>query len=636
MKMRKIMAAVMVSGTLLSLSACRTEPEVQLPKQIPYEALYKGASTEKHEAVKPGALVRASYGYLFNTEQGYNGFSYVAGRVEATRLLSWDGEAWAGDGASVKDGVVSSGAEPCGYLYQVPVEGRFTLEGTLRKETAGGNACSLEIYQNGVKIFPEAGTEFSVAGEDTVGKFFSLAAELKAGDELYFAVTGTNAYCNPAIVPQNGIHSLYTTGTKSGFYGDIHVYYHEDQVHLYHLWNYGTDTVLWEWDRQISTDMFRYQDASMDLSFVENHYMSPSPDLIDYPAYTGGRDCTKFYDADIDRYRYLALSYRPSENGNVSCALTLRTSRDSIGMDWSDPCIVLRDFPTSAHGEPECSQFKKIGNHWYLFTSVSGQTVHGVGTVQYFVGGEGQTIDEVDWLNAEPHYLDGEDLCVPQVEQIADRFYLYGWMPRVYNMGFWGGYKNLPREIYQRENGLLGSRMDPMATKLLNKGKYLDIEESTVETETGLAQVQLGAIRMIGKNNRVAVQKQLDSTFLQYRLDMQDSTQAGYSINCEGKEFRVLLLREGEKLYLQVDCPSDASHPVSSRLEIEPSEDGIYDIRCCIEGSILECFVNDTFALSARTSMFGKSYQAAFFSDAQASFTDIGVCRLAQMHDIYD
>ncbi len=636
MKLRRFWAAVMEACMLFLFTACQPEPVPQAPQQIAYEALYKGASTEKHEPVKPGSLVRASYGYLFNTEQGYNGFTYVAGQAGGTRQLSWDGEAWTGNGASLKNGVINAAAEPCGYLYQVPAEGRFTLEGTLRKEMADGNVCSLEIYQNGIKIFPEAGTDLSVAGEDTVGRYFSVTAALKTGDVLYFAVTGTNAYCNPAIVPSNGFHSLYTTGTKSGFYGDIHVYYHEEQVHLYHLWNYGTDTVLWEWDRQITTDMFRYRDASMDLSFVQNHYMSPSPDLIDYPAYTGGRDCTKFYDPDIDRYRYLALSYRSSSNGDVSCALTLRTSRDSIGMDWSDPCIVLRDFPSSAHGEPECSQLKKIGNRWYLFTGVSGQTIHGVGTAQYFVGGEGQTIDQVDWLNAEPHYLDGEDLCVPQVEQIADRFYLYGWMPRVYNAGYWGGYKNLSREIYQRENGLLGSRLDPMATKLLNRGKYLEVEESTAETEKGLAQVSAGAIQMIGINNRVAVQKPVDSTFLQYRLDMQNSTQAGYSIQCEGKEFRVLLLREGEKLYLQVDCPLDTSHPVSSRMEIEVAEDGVYDIKCCIEGSIIECFVDDTFALSARTAMFGKSYTAGFFSDAQASFTDIQICRLAQMHDIYD
>ncbi len=635
LQLKRSLTAVLAAMMML-LAACQPAQDIPEVTQIPYTALYNGASTQRHERVQPGQLVRASYGYLFNDQQGYNGFFYICGPVGATQELQWTDGRWSLGESSICNGVITSADEPCGYLYQVSAGGKTTLEGTLRKNTPGGDACTLEIYQNTMKIFPQSENAFTVEAEDTEGRYFSLEAELKAGDTLYFAVTGRDAYCNPAILPMNSVHSLYTANTKSGYYGDIHVYYHENQVHLYHLWNYGVGAAVWEWDRQVTTDMFRYTDASMDLSFVQNHYMSPAPDLIDYPDYTGGRDCTRFYDPDIDRYRYLALSYRNTGAGNTSCALTLRTSRDSIGMDWGDPCVVLRDFPTTAHGEPECSQLIKIGNRWYLFTSVSGQTVHGVGTVQYFVGEEGRTIDEIDWLHAEPHYLDGEDLCVPQVEGIADRYYLFGWMPRVYNAGYWGGYKNLPREIYQREDGTLGSRLDPLATALLNKGRYLDVDAGTAAVTAGLAHITREKISLIGRNNQVELCQQVGSTFLQFDLDMKDSDQAGYTISCEGKVFRILLSREGQTLYLQVDCPADRTHPISSRVEIEPEEDGIYEMKCVIEGGIIEAFVNDTFALSARTAMYGKNYTPGFFSSGQAKFSEIRICRLAQLHDIYD
>ncbi len=629
---KKILACILVLGAVACLSSCKEEaPPAPTDTNIPYEALYAGASTQIHDPVAPGQLTRASYGYLFNTQQGYNGFFYVAGSAGSTRQLTWNGSRWEDGAASLENGVISAGEEPCGYVYEASAAGSFRLEGTLASRGQSGG--SLTVYHNGEQIFPAEGVTFSVEGNDPIGRWFSCNVELKVGDTLYFAVKGEGIYCNPTIVPLHFRQSLYVTGTKSGFYGDIHVYYHNGQVHLYHLWNYGTDTAIWEWGRQVSTDMFRFADASMDLSFVQDHYMALSPDLIDYPAYVSGRDCTKFFDPDIGRYRYLALSYRPSQ-GDTSCALTLRTSRDAIGMDWSDPCVVLRDFPTGQHGEPECSQLKKIGDRWYLFTSVSGQTAHGVGTVQYFVGGEGQTIDEVDWQSLEPHFLDGEDLCVPQVEAIADRYYLFGWMPRAYSTNYWGGYKNLPREIYQLPDGTLGSRLDPMATALLNKGRYFAFGPETAQVTVGLAEVTEETVQMLGKDNRVALSDPLDSTFLTYSLQLRQATQAGFTMTVGNLEYRILLLKEGEDVYMQIDCPSDPRHPISSRLKIRPAD--VYTVKCTVEGDIVEFFVNDTYALSGRTSMAGKVYAGSFVANGNALFTDIQVCRLAQMYDIYD
>ena len=169
-------------------------------------------------------------------------------------------------------------------------------------------------------------------------------------------------------------------------------------------------------------------------------------DLNDYDMFpAGARDCTKFWDEDIGRYRYIGLSYITNK-GNVDCSISMRTSDDETGLLWTQPAVSLRRFPKTADGEPECTHFRKIGNRWYLLTSISRQSIHGVGRLAYWIGGEGQTIDEVDWLNAETHYLDGEDLCAAQVEWVDEKLYLFGWMPQNYAAGYWGGFKNLKPE----------------------------------------------------------------------------------------------------------------------------------------------------------------------------------------------
>ncbi len=638
MKNKKRICALLCMVILCSvLAGCNPDapPEENV---ISYEELYNGLSTQRHPLVQPGELVRASYGYRFNTEQGYNGFSYVSGPAGDTKEMVWDGNGWADGTASLSDGIITSPDRPCGYLYEANASGEFDIGGTFRKSAAEGGSCSLTVYLNGTKIFPQEDS-FALGEDDVTGRYFAFSWSLQTGDQLYFAVQGENAYLNPAIAPKGGLdQSLYTADTDSGYYGDLHVYYHEGQVNLYHLWNYGTVNDVWEWSRKTTTDMFRYADANYDTSFVYDHYMnfSRTPDLLDYSEYVDGRDYTLFYDADIDRYRYISLSYRQNDDTNISCALTLRTSSDSAGMVWEDPCVVLRDFPTTKSGEPECSQFRKIGNRWYLFTSVSKQTTHYVGSCQYFIGGEGQTIDEVDWINAEPHFLDGEDICVPQVEDLGGRFYLFGWMPRVYNAGYWGGYKNIPREIYPRQDGTLASRLDPMATKLLNKGVYFPVQEVTMQVSSGAATVGSKTVHMTGSDNKVTATQTAASSLVLFDVDMKNATVAGYTMLSDGKEYRILIKKETSGVWLEIGCPQDISHKVSSRIQIAAAEDDCYRVKCIIDGGIIECYVNDEFALTGRTAMTNKAYTPSFISDAEAEFRNIEICRLAQLYDIYD
>ncbi len=601
---------------------------------VSYEKLYDGDAKQKYDEVKDGELTRASYGYKFNDAQGYNNWYYVEGSPSNFTTLSYNGNLWeGGSGTTFSDGVFTCTQE-AGYVYQAKTSANYLFQGTLRKASAGGGNITLSVYKNSEKI-SEIG-EIVVDENDTIGRYFNGKVSLTAGDKLYFAIKGSNAYLNPTITTKTLNDSLYETRNPWGAYGDVHAYYYDDTVNLYHLWNHGGD-LQWQWYRKTTTDMFRFYDANYDTTFVNDHYMSydKSPDLIDYSQYIGGRDGTNFYDEEVDKRRFLTLSYKTNGQANVNCDLTLRTSVDSIGFDWSNPSIVLRSFPNNS-GEPECSGLRKIGNRWYLYTGISGQSIHGIGRLSYWVGGENQTIDEVDWQNLPTNHLDGEDLCVPQIENIGGRFYLYGWMPKLYNTYHWGGPMNLPREVFARENGLLGSKLDPMATKLVNKGKMYDVTPAILESLSGNVSGTNNNVVMNGQNNRAKLTKTTNASFVTFDLDMKNSTEAGFTMSVDSMEYRLSLIKEADGVYMQIGCPKDSSHPISSKIYFGDSSQTVFSVKAVIDGGVVEFYVDDVMALTGRTGMTSKDFVPGFYSNAKSEFKNVTINRLAQFYDVYD
>jgi hypothetical protein len=59
-------------------------------------------------------------------------------------------------------------------------------------------------------------------------------------------------------------------------------------------------------------------------------------------------------------------------------------------------------------------------------------------------------------------------------------------------------------------------------------------------------------------------------------------------------------------------------------------------VKIVIDGDIIEFCVNDELVLTGRTGMKNKTYYAGIYSDANASFENIEINRLAQYYDIYD
>ena len=607
-----------------------------------YEELYDGNAKEKYAEVSGIARYRASYGYTQNSTQGYNRWYYLGGTELAP--MSYEDGVWTGSGATIAGGVLDPAGSAAALRFDPPQSGAVTVSGTLRMSEAGGGV-SLRVMRGSEQVYPASGA-LTAEGDDLTGRYFSFRTEM-TDEPLDFVVTGNGkAYCNPTVDYTNTLNETLYSTPEWGYYGDVHAYWYNDTVNMYHLRNLGPDQ--WEWYLDTTKNMFLYERSRVyDTSFVKDDYMAyaAAGDLIDYSVYPdGGRDCTLFYDEASDVYRYIGLTYK-QRTGTVNCDLSMRTSvtNDMYG-DWNT-AIPLRQFPNNS-GEPECAAFRKIDDTWYLYCGISGQSVHGVGGLSYWKGEKGASIDQTDWVNATTYRLDGEDLCVPQIESIGGRWYMWGWMPQTYNRGDWGGYMNLPREVYVREDGLLGTRLDPMATKLVNRGKLLDVNGSTAVAATGQVSIGEGTVEMKGTDNRAQIGLTADSTFVTFTLDMKNSSEAGYLMQANGKEYRVLIVREPDGVYLRIGCPQDGAHPVSSEVYLGDATQTQFTCKIVTDGvwrngvrngTNVEFYVNDVITLSGRLNLdMSEGYTPVFYSDASAQFSSIEINRLAQKYDIYD
>ena len=618
-------------GGLVFMSGCsRNNNNNNEPKEdelCSYESIYDGQSKTKHEIVsKLTDFNRASYGYRFNDIPGYNNWRIVKQAGDYYLDLVCVDDVWMSDGDTFEDGVFNTSANTkLGYIYQIVEAGIYSFGGTFAIKN-GQNTAKLEIYVNNSLIH-----EMTVTSDDTEGKYFELQQDFKLNDQLIFLINGQQAYFNPVIVKGNSlVDSLYNPDTPWGYYGDLHCYYYNDLLYMFHL----CDVPQWTWYCKTTTDMFRYYESGYDDSFVENHYMAygKSPDVLDYDQYKKARDCTYFYDEQVERFRCIGLGYRKDGGDQISCDLFLRTSSDKMGLEWNEPAIALRSFPLTSDGEPECSQLIKIGDRWYLTAGISGQSIHGVGTCSYWIGEPGKTIDEMNWSTLPTHKLDGEDLCVPQIEKVKDRYYFFGWTPRVFNSNKWGGFKNLAREVFVQEDGTLGTRIDEMATKLLTKGKLFDFDNTVIESSTDGCSVNGNEITF-GQAGEVKLNKETNHNFIRYHVKMNGARKVSYRLYSSSIVYPdVCIQKEDDGTYLEVNHTNTF---VSSRVYLGPSSLNEFDVKLVIDDNRIEFAVNDTIVLTA-ISMNTGDYKPAFISDGAAVISGISFNRLAQLYDVYD
>lgn len=637
--MKKNLITSLLLGGLLFMTACggrpdsgptnpSSEPDKQENELCSYESLYDGLSKEQHEIVnKLTDFNRASYGYRFNEGiQGYNNWRYVKQEGSLLLDLVYENGSWLSDDDSFADGVFNtSSSSKLGYVYQIVQAGNYSFGGTFAPKNMHESA-KMEIYVNSDLIF-----ELEINETDTNGKYFELNRDFNLNDELVFLVNGQGAYLNPVIVKGSSlVKSLYDPETDWGYYGDLHCYYYNDLLYMFHL----CDIPQWTWYCKTTTDMFRFYESGYDDTFVDNHYMAygKHPDVLDYTQYSKARDCTYFFDEQVQRYRCIGLGYRKDGGDQTSCDLFLRTSSDKLGFEWNEPSIALRSFPLTSDGEPECSQLIRIGDRWYLTTGISGQSIHGVGTCSYWIGEPGKTIDETNWSVLPTHKLDGEDLCVPQIEKVKNRYYFFGWTPRTFNSNKWGGYKNLSREVFVKEDGTLGTRIDEMATKLLNKGKLFNVDSSVIESASVTCSINRNEFSFADAGE-VKFNKTTNHNFIRYHVKMNGASQVSYKLYSSSIVFpEVAIQKRSDGTYLEVNHTNGF---VSSNVYLGPATLNEFDVKLIVDNNRIEFAVNNTIVLTAITMNTG-DYQPAFVSDGAAVISNISFNRLAQFYDIYD
>lgn len=623
-----VLLVCFTAAAALSFAGCKKEETDPFwddfyAARAPYDAV---TLTEDHD------INQASYGYLAKREQGYNGWFYGDYSENEFRLAELKDGIWTIGDAALADAWITSTKSSSGARKLV--NARETVEvqinGTLKGDGNRGTV-HMEIYKNQEKIL--------VTGEvdcrDTVGIYYETNIELGQGDELIFVLVGEGcAYVNPMVV-YNHAELVLRAQNQTGYWGDLMPYYNEEDgvMYMYYMTGDTSDLANPKIDLHLATseDLFHFTEQEFEVKdCVErivnlNIFDVSGTEMLDFETFPDGyRDTYRFFDEQIQRYRYVALSYY-SASGVIKCALSTGVSDDEEGLSWTKPAKILMNFPIFK--QPECPWAMWINDRWYIGCSLWGTSDHNVGRCRYYIGDEGKGIDEQDWLNKEAHYIDGEDLCASQIVDVGDRYLMYGWIimcyeeeyfPKTIDNGLWGGEMNIMREVYQTEDGTLGTRLPEALKKMLCKGVVKAGENVTL------------------RDQEASLSGNFDASYITFHADLSQATGITATLTSGEKDYEVILSKSGGKTNLQIMCREDVNHPLAASYEID-GELGECDVIIISEGNVLEVFINDTYALSARTSMFSGGFQnMTITAEGVADITNWTIYKLANNWNVYD
>lgn len=433
--------------------------------------------------------------------------------------------------------------------------------------------------------------------------------------------------------------------SKHWYIGDVHPYYHDNKLYLFYLKPNGITrcdacfedpekvvcgpSVLAVSDNYVDFDEHLLEMPIVNIVEIDGKYYSKSSEQTAYvstdlmhwepssyyslvldkelfPA--GSRDYEFFYDEDMGGVRLVMLGYHTNEHNNCGKGIDCAVGISDVIPQSGDGRIRQRVlFPLNNKGkdlmrgkEPECSQMLKIGSRWYLLTSLARQTVHWVGPLSYWVGNENTPIDRDDFVHKEEYRLDGEDLSAAQVVPYQDRYYKFGWIPMNYNGQEWGGHLNLPHEVYQLPDGRLGCRLDPaFARSIVKNLKSHDVTFPEY-------------INPFGRTVVVPVVKNFG---IRACLDLEKSECAGLLLDRE-KGIAVVLDRSANAMRVMRDDGTTqfcfAELAVDSEVWFDTAV-----IHAIYDEDIVEVFLNDRYALCARTDTFNQGNPAGVFCDRE-------------------
>ncbi len=665
---RTILLLFICLGLLLLVPGCKKDNKKPnqnggTPVDIDtYDLIYQNKK-EKSAPLSGQAIYKAEYGYIENTIQGYNNFYYQVYEDGHYKNLIYDDARWVAEQVKFSNGTIETTKNNNMTLtFICPTAGNVKISGN--PKLLAGEMAELEIFKNDNLISTHQ-------VKDEMGIYHEKTLDVNKDDVINFRLKGdSKLYYNPTIdYLQNEEQSLHYT--PEGYFGDVHPFYDEktNKMYMFYLSTGKQEQPIEIFSSLLATssNFIQYSQTPMQPSknnppeqslyyalgvYVdkEGNYRSSfgygnyaggtlSKDLLTweqgaapyidekdglfkytYRAYfdqdvTSGRDPDIFYDEDSDKYYCVVMNYYTQAVANGKKGLALYIA-DSEGK-YSTKAYKLLD--CTGRGDPECPQLKKIGSRWYLFYSIYGTgTAGNVGRFAYRIGDEGVNPEVVDWNNKHEYYLDGGDLHAAQIVKVREKTYMYGWINYSPLASVWGGYLNLAREVYQREDGRLLTRLDQKITSLLNRGVIKEIQnEITINNQIS---------NDLGTYDRSLI---LSKMKLNGNLKY-----LGYHLSDGSNDWYVIVSRKNNHNYLSITNDLNITEPTTSIL-IDDYAD--INLKIVVDGNFIEAFVNDQYGVVANTTLQKKNCQIKLIGDGNnLTVIEQKICKLADYNNIFD
>lgn len=276
----------------------------------------------------------------------------------------------------------------------------------------------------------------------------------------------------------------------------------------------------------------------------------------------------------------------------ILCARDAKTGQPVQGkarstdlLHWNQEPPLLLD-PPLGEGTPECPDIFQIGDIWYLLHSPSA----GVTEMRY-----AQSIDGPYNLPQSPP-IDTPILYAAKRMFDGKRHIITGWLRdlggRKDSGDFqWGGTQSLPREVYAGPEGQLYFRPIPAAVGLFTQ-TCADL--GSPPTQAISIEKQDGEVRLNPKSRLTysapddlfldAVIVPEGTAEIQMSFRVQEDLQSGYCLTLVPAENRVSL----------------SSPAFKYERSIDPQSWKEMHVQAFLEGTTLECFINDAYVFSCR------------------------------------
>ena len=168
----------------------------------------------------------------------------------------------------------------------------------------------------------------------------------------------------------------------------------------------------------------------------------------------------------------------------------------------------------------------------------------------------------------------------------------------------------MSREVFQNENGTLGTRIDPTYKQLLNKGlidKYSSFSDAPKQTNRSIVSLEFN-------NNEV--------------------TDTGIKVTSNGKTYFIGIKSLSGKDYLLIS--DNESNPLDF-INIQLNEKITnYKLDVYLDGGYVEAFLNDQYGISSHVE-FNDQYSVKLQNnDISSTFEKCSIYKLSNSQDILD